>query len=165
MMGTMELSKQSKSQVYDEIRGLWTTLTPEEKVRQRLLKKMIGELSYPRELLSVEKSLEELTVFPKTEGSIPLRRVDITCFAKNIHSDYTLYPLLLIECKKEEDSIQKAWEQVKGYNHFLRAYFLAISHNEGELFGYYSGNSFQSLPYLPSYSELIKVVKHVKCLS
>ncbi len=138
-------------EVFDEIRGIWVAATPEEIVRQKLLQKMTKELFYPKELLSIEKSLSELC---KIEA--PLRRVDITCFAKDLQGD--LYPLLVIECKEHKSYLQPAIEQILGYNHFLKAPFVAVSYPEGEQFGFKTEKGLSFLPYLPSYPDLVKAV-------
>src|SRR5690242_14822270 len=89
------LSKQH----FDEVRRAWVAATPEEGVRQRVLKKMIHALGFPKELIAVEKELKEL---PHLAGrSVPERRIDVLCYGKEIHPEHSLYPLLLIECKRE----------------------------------------------------------------
>jgi len=156
MMEIMGLSTQSKDRIYDRIRNLWVLATPEEIVRQTLLKKMIDELFYPKELIVVEKSLSEISHF----GSMPTpqRRIDIACFAKKIHPEHLLYPLLLIECKESKKDALKALEQVKGYNVSVKAYFIAVAYPEGELFGFLERDQFRLLDYLPSYSQLIQSI-------
>ena len=113
----------SSNRMYDEFRKTWVAATPEEKVRQRLLQKMVGELQYPKELLVVEKELGQLPHLI-AEQKLPDRRADILCFAKNIHLHYALYPLLLIECKEGKIDI-RAIDQVVGYNHFVKAFFFS----------------------------------------
>jgi hypothetical protein len=150
----------NKDRIYDEVRNLWVVATPEEIVRQTLLKKMIYELSYPRGLISVEKALSEIPCF--TSMTVPLRRVDVVCFAAKIHPQYPLYPLLLIECKENKKEAEAAWQQVQGYNSFLRACFLAVAYPEGELFGFLEVGKLHFLPYLPSYLQLMQAIGHGK---
>ena len=144
----------AKEVLYDEVRKLWVVATPEEIVRQNLLKKMMEKLSYPRELLSVERALGDLC--PGRQG-VPFRRVDIACFAKGKEG---LFPLLLIECKESASLAVSALAQVQGYNHFLGASFMAVSHPEGETFYYPSEKGFSFLPYLPKYTDLIQAFTH-----
>lgn len=155
MMEIMVLSSQSK-QVYDPIRLKWIAATPEERVRQNLLHRMIHELSFPRELISVEKSLREMPHLAYLP-SIPTRRLDIVCFGKGLHPSYALYPLIVIECKENIVQKKEAMRQVMGYNHYLQACFFAIADPEGVLVGYHSSFSseFAQIPFLPSYPELI----------
>jgi len=152
----MGSSTRSKDQIYDQVRNIWITATPEEIVRQNLLSKMIDELSYPKELIIVEKALSEIPLFSLT--STPLRRIDVACFAKNIHPEHSLYPLLLIECKESANDAMKALDQVKGYNLFVKAYFIAVAYPGGELFGFLEKDKFRLLEYLPSYQQLVQAV-------
>ena len=156
-METMESSSQSRGLIYDEVRKLWVAATPEERVRQNLLKKMIYGLSYPRELLSVEKSLSELCM---NSHLVPSRRIDIVCFAKGKGMKSSLYPLLIIECKEKADLLDEALEQVKGYNHFLKAPFIAVAHPDGEVFGYPSDKGISFLTFLPTYLDLMSAASH-----
>lgn len=148
-------SSPNKEQIYDPFRKVWVTATPEEKVRQALLQKMVKELLYPIEFLSVERALCDLCVQSK-EKKIPTRRVDIACFAKG--GKMGVYPLLVIECKESSTLAKKALSQVKGYNTFLGAPFVAIAYPEGVLFSYFSQNKEYSLDYLPSYQMLLQAV-------
>src|SRR5581483_10757188 len=101
------------------IRKDWVVKTPEEEVRQALLHKMVEELQYPSSLIAVEKSLSHL------EGKKrPQRRIDILCYAKA--PDSSLFPLMLVECKKEVFS-QKAFRQALGYNFYIGASFVALA--------------------------------------
>jgi hypothetical protein len=139
----MALSRQ-RGKLYDPLRGIWIAATPEEIVRQRLLRAMIHQLGYPKHFLAVEKQLSEL---PNLIGSdpAPMRRLDILCY-----SDFCgeLTPLLLIECK-EVSPDESAHRQVLGYNHFVRAPFVAVaSLNEVTLI------FPEHLPYLPYYCDL-----------
>lgn len=150
---------ESSSRVYDAFRKIWVSATPEEIVRQSLLQRMVGELHYPKELLVIEKELKQLPHL-KAENQLPDRRADILCFAKNIHLHYALYPLLLIECKEGKLDGQ-AKEQVVGYNHFVKAFFIALANPEGVQLGYYDKNAqlYRFIPYLPSYRELLNAAQ------
>ena len=68
------------------IRKKWLVLTPEEKVRQFILHRLINEQGYPQKYISVEKTLKvnELS-----------KRYDIVVFNR------ALEPKILIECKAE----------------------------------------------------------------
>ncbi len=154
----MESSTHSKERIYDRVRNAWVVATPEEIVRQTLLNKMIDELLYPKELIVVEKALSEIPML--SAASAPLRRIDVACFAKNIHPDHSLYPLLLIECKESKQDAMLALEQVKGYNRFIRAYFIAVAYPGGELFGFLQQDKFSLIEFLPSYPQLIQAISH-----
>ncbi|MCI0382255.1 MAG: type I restriction enzyme HsdR N-terminal domain-containing protein [Chlamydiae bacterium] len=142
----MPLSKRNNL-VFDLIRKEYVPATKEEIIRQKLLLFLIDKLGFPKELIAVEKELGQLPHVK--EKFLPERRADVICFAKGIHPEYPLYPLLLIECKQNlisEDAIQ----QVLGYNHFVKAHFVGVA-GEKECRLIYP----TKLPFIPSYSELI----------
>jgi hypothetical protein len=141
--------------VVDRLRGKEVAATPEELVRQRLLAVMIHQLGFPKELIAIEKQLSELPHLQRV-ASLPDRRADIICFAKNIHSGYPLYPLLLIECKEGEAG-GEAIAQAMGYNHFVQAPYVAVAGRGGTQLVHP-----QRLPFLPSYAQLLE--KYEMCL-
>lgn len=143
----MELSKQ-KGSLYDPFRQSWVVASPEEIVRQKLLHVMTTQLGFPRELLAVETQISEI---PHLRGvaNLPKRRADIICFAKEIHPEHPLYPLLLIECK-EGQAGEAAASQVMGYNHFIQAHYAAVAGENCVQLVYP-----QALPFLPPYSQLM----------
>jgi hypothetical protein len=161
----MESSSPNKEELFDPIRKKWVLATPEEKVRQMLLQQMILELSYPRELLTIEKSLSEM---PHLKGggssSAPLRRTDVLCFAKGIHPEHSLYPLLLIECKECASLTEEAKQQVIGYNYFIKACFVAVAYPKGIQWGYYDSKvqNYSFFSSLPSYHRLMQAVAHAR---
>ncbi len=146
----MALSK-SKSSLFDPFRKSLVAATPEEKVRQDLLQYMIEGLGFPKHLLVVEKQLSQL---PHLEGvpSLPKRRADILCFAKGIHPEFSLYPLLLIECKEGEVG-KDAADQALGYNHYVRAPFVAIAGDRQTKMVFP-----KELPFLPTYAQLLESI-------
>lgn len=141
----MALYKQ-KASLFDPYRKDFVAATPEEKVRQRLLWIMTEKLGYPKHFLCVEKQLSELTHLEQKQN-LPKRRADILCLT-DAHPQYSLYPLLLIECKSEVLG-EGAKKQALGYNHYVQALFVAVAGAKGvELI-------FPlSLSFLPTYSQL-----------
>ena len=146
-------SRTSKDQIYDEVRKKWVAKTPEEEVRQSLLRKMIHELLYPKGLLFVEKTLSDLL----PQILLPYRRVDVVCFWK---TKGMLRPLLAIECKEDQSLLEEALLQVQGYNHFLKARFVAVVAPGQERFGVYGQGGMHFLPYLPNYADLVRWMQH-----
>ncbi len=149
-------SPSSDSLLYDEVRKCWVPATPEERVRQRLLQKMLYELGFPRELIVVEKELKQLPHIGNKVG-VPERRIDILSFGKDIHPHYPLFPLLLIECKQGE-ILDQAREQLLGYNRFVQAPFFALANAQKIEFGYFDAakDSYAYLPFIPPYRDLLK---------
>ena len=135
------------SQVFDEIRNLWVAATPEEIVRQTLVKRMIQQLGYPKQQMAVERELASLPHL--TPQKVPSRRIDILCFSKE------LFPLLIIECKKEKIDAS-ALEQLLGYNSFVGAPFVAVAGKEEIAFHFRD----TTLPFLPPYTQLLDALSH-----
>lgn len=92
---------------------------------------------------------------------IPDRRADIICFAKDIHPNHSLYPLLLIECKSVKLN-DKVKGQVIGYNRFLQSYFLGIVNQTEMMTGWYNRTTgeYQFVSGLPSFNQLLSSIKH-----
>src|SRR5688572_15768106 len=103
---------------------------------------MIEKQGYPPENLAIEKGLHQMPHLSAPSRQIPERRADIVCFSKNIHPSYSLYPLLLIECKAIRLS-SKAKNQIIGYNHHLKAYFVSIANQHEIQTGWYDLSSKQ----------------------
>ncbi|HEY5259230.1 MAG TPA: type I restriction enzyme HsdR N-terminal domain-containing protein [Rhabdochlamydiaceae bacterium] len=143
----MESSRQSK--IFDVVRNCFVAATPEEQVRQKWLQAMVTSLGYPKELIAVEKELWRLPHLLH-DPHVPQRRADIICFAKGIHAEHPLFPLLLIECKQEALNA-KALDQVMGYNYYVGAPFVAVVNGTHIVMN-------QGLSTLPSYQELIRRV-------
>jgi len=141
-------------EIYDPVRKRWVRATPEEIVRQTLLRQMIDRLGYPKELIAVEKDLKEMPHLKNS--SPPKRRIDLVCFAKGLSKEHPLYPLILIECK-DTPLDRKAIEQVIGYHYFVDSPFIAVANAEEVWVGCKAKYIFQRT--LPSYADLLKQVE------
>ena len=146
--------------IFDVIRNKAIKNQPEEIVRQKLLHIMMKKLGYPKNYLCIEKELDQLPHLQEKKNLLPLRRADIICFGKNIHSKHSLYPLLMIECKAHKLT-KKAIEQVVGYNYYVNAYFVAVANGREvkTLFYDHQKKKYVKLDFLPSYQQLIDAVK------
>jgi len=146
--------------IYCPIRKLWVAALPEEQIRQRLLDHMIKEQGFPSAHIAIEKSLASMPHLAVDGRKIPSRRADIVCFSQGIHPQYTLFPLLLIECKAVPLT-SKVLNQTAGYNHYLQAYFIAVVNQTEIKTGWYdhSQSQYVYVDFLPSYSELVKSIK------
>ncbi len=122
-------------------------------MRQGVIALMTQKLGYPINLIAVEKSLQQLPHLEKNHR-LPLRRADVLCFAKSADS---LYPLLLIECKAVKLNA-KVINQVVGYNHFVKARYVAVVNADEVLTGWRDSKtkSYRFIKGLPPYSELIQ---------
>lgn len=115
--------------------------TPEERVRQSLLQKMIGEWGFPKGLLSIEKE-------------IGARRYDLVCYSQ------AMIPLLLVECKAgalNDAGIRQAF----GYNATVKAPFICLAcPTEIKTFWHEQGQ-IASVPFLPLYKELYAMAQRL----
>ncbi len=115
--------------------------TPEERVRQLLIQKMLNELGFPKGLLSVERAI----------GS---RRYDLVCYSKE------MVPLLLVECKAialDEGAIRQAF----GYNDVLKAPFICLASAQETITLWHEQGKVASVPFLPMYHELYAISRRL----
>lgn len=132
-------------QVYDPIRRRLVAAIPEEMVRQKLLRKMLGDLGFPKGLIAVEAHLGESK-----------RRADIVCYVPMPH----LRPLLVVECKASVLSLV-AEEQAFGYNSVLGAPFICLAGGEEIATLWLDGGKIARIPFLPPYRELYDAAKTI----
>jgi hypothetical protein len=99
--------------IFDDIRKKYLVLTPEEWVRQHVVKFLIHERNFPRSLIKLEGGLK-LNALQK--------RTDILIF------DSAGNRILLVECKAPSVKItQNAFDQIARYNFIHRTSFLIVS--------------------------------------
>lgn len=143
------------------LRRAWVASLPEERVRQTIIQKMTQVLGYPLSTLVIEKNLNQFPhLLATSKSTLPKRRADLVVLAKNIHSDYSLYPLLLIECKSVPLT-NKTLRQVIGYNQFVAAPFIAVVNQNQEYMGWYEPEHQDFVfkeTFLP-YEVLLKLVR------
>ena len=133
--------------VYDPIRKKYVVLTPEESVRQRMIKYMLQRLKVPADKIGVERTLHCLGV------SGNKKRVDICVF------DEKEELLAVVECKADyigngESPYQQAIDYVKSLK--IRNYFVV---DGWEINGFHYncvGNQFDPIEEMPTYQELLQ---------
>jgi len=134
----------------------WVAATPEELVRQRLLHHLIHDLLFPREGIALEKALSSMPHLSLSKEKMPDRRFDMACYAKGIHPEHSLYPLLIIECKavKLTDVMM---HQLIGYNYYAKAKFLTLVNQDEIRFQFYDSSlsSYKIVSFIPSYQQLL----------
>jgi len=146
---------------FDPFRKKWVKKRPEELIRQALLHKMVHELSYPPAYIAIETSLHTLPhLSASARKSLPSRRLDIVVFAKNLHRDYPLFPLLLLECKVDCLNADNA-QQLIGYNDVVKAPFIALANVTAALTGRYDQErgGYHFVSGLFPYSELLNLTQ------
>lgn len=149
---TLEISDHH---LYCLIRKKWVLATPEEIVRQTMIKKMIGDLGFSYEGFAIEKGLDQMPHLSYGARSLPKRRADIIYFAKDIHPVHTYYPLLLIECKAVPINA-KMMRQIIGYNYYVLSFFVALANQDQMCLGWKDPieKDYAFLDYLPTCQQL-----------
>jgi len=102
-----------KKYIFDEIRHRYVILTPEEWVRQHLVKYLVDVKHFPLVLISVEKGFSQLQ---------RKQRYDLLIY------DRSGSPLMIAECKAPSIEInQNAFDQASRYNQKHKARYLLIT--------------------------------------
>lgn len=100
------------TQIYDDIRQKWLVCTPEEWVRQHVVK-WLESRGYPKVLTAVERAV-------KLNGMT--KRADVVVF------DRQGQPFLLVECKAPEVAVnQQVLDQAVRYNMTLEVPYLLLT--------------------------------------
>ncbi|MDX1440038.1 MAG: type I restriction enzyme HsdR N-terminal domain-containing protein [Rubricoccaceae bacterium] len=132
--------QKGKEHIFDPIRRKWVSATPEEVVRQHVLRALL-DLGYPRGLTAVEKGFE---AFGK------MWRADVAVYDRNGK------PLLLAECKAPNVPIdQHVFDQLARYNASVGARFLLATNGSVLLVAALGDTSMEFLDHLPGYQDLI----------
>jgi type I site-specific restriction endonuclease len=113
-------NSENKVAIFDEIRKKFILLTPEEWVRQHVVKFLLEEKKYPKSHINVEKII-------KINGLT--KRYDVVVF----QPDGKIY--LLVECKAPEIIIaQSTFDQIARYNMTLDAGYLMVTNGLNHYF-------------------------------
>jgi hypothetical protein len=132
-------NSENKVAIFDEIRKKFVILTPEEWVRQNVVRFLLEEKKYPKSYINVEKliKINDLN-----------KRYDIVVFQPNGEI------FLLIECKAPEVQIsQQTFDQIARYNLVLNAKHLMITNGLNHYFCQidFENEKYTFLRDLPNY--------------
>ncbi|MAP54664.1 type I restriction enzyme HsdR N-terminal domain-containing protein [Altibacter sp.] len=132
-------SNENKPLIFDQIRKKFVVLTPEEWVRQHVVRYLLSEKKYPASHINVEKQL-------KLNDTI--KRYDIVVFKPDgsIH--------LIVECKAPTVAItQETFDQIARYNLVLEAEFLLVTNGLNHYYCKldYNAKRYDFLENIPSY--------------
>ncbi|WPR70637.1 type I restriction enzyme HsdR N-terminal domain-containing protein [Flavobacterium sp. NG2] len=133
-------NSENKVSIFDEIRKKFIILTPEEWVRQHVVRFLLEEKKIPKSLINVEKLL-------KVNGLN--KRYDVVVF----NSDGSIH--ILVECKAPEVKIAQAtFDQIARYNMTMNATLLMVSNGLNHYFCQmdYENEKYHFLPDLPQYN-------------
>jgi hypothetical protein len=124
-------NSENKVAIFDEVRKKFVILTPEEWVRQNVVRFLLDEKKYPKSYVNVEKVI-------KINGLT--KRYDVVVFQPNGQL------FLLIECKAPEVAIsQNTFDQIARYNMVLEAKYLMVTNG---LNHYFCQMDFENEKYL-----------------
>ena len=99
--------------LFDDLRKKWVLLTPEEWVRQHLIRYLVRVMNYPASLIAVEK---EIRLGERK------KRFDILIY------DHSHQPWMMIECKSMEVALDETvLEQLLRYHISVPVRYLLIS--------------------------------------
>lgn len=132
-------NSENKVSIFDEVRKKFIILTPEEWVRQHVVRYLLEEKNYPKSLINVEKVLQ-------VNGL--RKRYDIVVF----NTDGSIF--ILIECKAPEIKIgQITFDQIARYNMTMKADYLMVTNGLNHYFCQmdFENEKYQFLPELPVY--------------
>jgi predicted type IV restriction endonuclease len=135
-------NSENKVSIFDEIRKKFIILTPEEWVRQHVVRFLLEEKKYPKSLINVEKVL-------MVNGL--RKRYDVVVFNPN----GTIF--ILIECKAPEVKISQAtFDQIARYNMTMEAEFLMVSNGLNHYFCImdFENEKYEFLKELPDYENI-----------
>jgi type I site-specific restriction endonuclease len=132
-------NSENKVSIFDEIRKKFIILTPEEWVRQHVIRFLLEDKKFPKSLINVEKVL-------KVNGL--RKRYDVVVY----NSDGSI--LVLIECKAPEiKTAQATFDQIARYNMTLDAQFLMVTNGLNHYFCKmdFENEKYEFLTELPNY--------------
>jgi len=135
-------SKENKPQIFDPIRKKFILLTPEEWVRQHVIKFLIEELQYPPQLINVEKQLNVHQT---------IKRYDLVVFNPNGSLK------ILVECKAPKIPIsQTVFDQIARYNIVTQAQYLMVTNGISHFYCTldYTTKKYNFLKQLPPFSRM-----------
>jgi len=133
-------NSENKVSIFDEIRKKFIILTPEEWVRQHVVRFLLEEKKYPKSLINVEKVL-------KVNGL--KKRYDAVVF--NTVGEIQV----LVECKAPEVKITQAtFDQIARYNITMNAQYLIVTNGLNHYFCQmdFENEKYVFLPQLPDYN-------------
>jgi type I site-specific restriction endonuclease len=131
-----------KTKIFDAIRKKFLVLTPEEWVRQHVVRFLIEEKGFPASLIAIEAGLQ-LNGLQK--------RADILVYSKMGK------PILLVECKAPHIKIdQKVFDQIGRYNITFKLPYLLVTNGMKHFCARidFTSKDFSFLQEIPEYEKL-----------
>lgn len=133
-----------KELIFDPVRKKRVVLTPEEGVRQWLIKELTQSRGYPTHLMSCEYAI--------TINSV-CYRADLVLYGRDMQ------PLLVAECKAPNVKItNKSFNQILRYNLVLKVSYLIVTNGQNTFLAKIATETgeYTFLTEIPHYNELFK---------
>lgn len=129
--------------IFDEIRRKWVVVTPEEFVRQHIVKMLICNFGYPQSYIALEK---------KVEVAGRSLRFDALVY------DKCLQPLMIIECKAPTITLtQSVFDQIWNYNLQICAPYFVVTNGVDFVMGSHDKeNGIEFFDRVKTFAELIE---------
>ena len=143
-----KLKTDASGKLYDPIRQIYVPATPEEKVRQRMIKYLISRMKVPSEKIVVEQGLVKFGVEDQCNRK---KRIDI-----GFYGNYNELAAI-IECKAYSiQNVEAPYQQAIDYVRNLKipAYFVTDGVILDGYNYYYDTDQFVKMERIPSYEEL-----------
>ena len=131
-----------KNLIFDEIRKKYVRLTPEEWVRQNIIRYLVEYKHYPGQLMKIEATIANHLI--QFRGDVIVYNRQIT-------------PVLIVECKAPEVSInEEVFNQVLRYNLKLHVKYLMVTNGlKHHCFQIDAvKNAYQFLSEIPDYRDM-----------
>lgn len=146
--------KNKKKWIYDDIRRMDVLLTPEEVVRQKVIRFLLEEIKVPKHMIHVEAPLS----YYHLESN---RRADILVLKKDEVNGIPI-PLAVIECKAPSivlsNNNYECFEQVLDYAYPLACDYIILTNGEETVVAAwdFEKEQYRDIKNVPVYDEMIK---------
>ena len=132
--------REGRTLVFDPLRKRFVALTPEEEVRQQVLRLLVETLKVPSGLVAVEYSV-------KVNGLD--KRADVVVFNTDGR------PLMIVECKAPSVMLTQAvLEQAVRYHSALKPKFLLLTNGTATYCFKAEGTTLIPMDHLPDFAEM-----------
>jgi type I site-specific restriction endonuclease len=131
-----------KEEIFDPLRKRYVALTPEEWVRQHMIRFLLDRLAYPESLIAVEAQLNYNRL---------KKRADLVVYRRDGK------PGLIVECKAPHIALTRdVLEQAAMYNMPLQVRFLVLTNGKQHHILHINreDQKFEFLDHFPHYDEL-----------
>lgn len=130
----------------DNIRQKMIIITPEETIRQKVIRFLINYLSIPSEMIHVEEHISEYGADSKLRADIVIRKID----------EDMERVLAVVECKAPNVAIDdKGIQQLQNYCRLIDAEYSMITNGSDFRFYYFDQKNFQEMDDFPCYKEML----------